>query len=235
MSVFWAVEIHAFDQKFFVPLPWEAVGLGEEQTTENDCHFIVCLRTETDWYAQEIIASAEAKYRGAKFRNIEPTAGGEMSYVPGYVRFRRGEFEFSIIKNKDGTFALKAKREICDALTNPCYDPGSRKQLILNTDNSVEDQECVPVEANTFMGGCVSALPSTGTGLLAVRLENGYGFYSGGLGYFGDARSKGTNDMRSNTLNPNNPSHQAAVDNRTNQLNPRHPAYRSSRGTHKGK
>ena len=38
------------------------------------------------------------------------------------------------------------------------------------------------------------------------------------------------NDDRSNTLNPNNPTHRAARDNRSNQLNPNSRAYRSSRG-----
>jgi hypothetical protein len=37
------------------------------------------------------------------------------------------------------------------------------------------------------------------------------------------------NDQRSDTMNPNNPEHKAALDNRANQLNPKHSAYHSSR------
>ena len=39
-----------------------------------------------------------------------------------------------------------------------------------------------------------------------------------------------SNDQRSNSMNPNNPSFQAANDNRSNQMNPNNSAYRSSRG-----
>lgn len=49
----------------------------------------------------------------------------------------------------------------------------------------------------------------------------------GGTGHGGRSAD---NDNRSNTLNPNNPSHRAASDNRANQLNPNSKAYRSSRG-----
>jgi hypothetical protein len=41
---------------------------------------------------------------------------------------------------------------------------------------------------------------------------------------------KTPNDDRSDSLNPNNPAHDASQDNRANQLNPNNPAYRSSHG-----
>ncbi len=33
------------------------------------------------------------------------------------------------------------------------------------------------------------------------------------------------NDDRSNSMNPNNPAHQASMNNRSDQLNPNHPEY----------
>jgi Leucine-rich repeat (LRR) protein len=47
---------------------------------------------------------------------------------------------------------------------------------------------------------------------------------------FQDDYGRSPNDQRSDVMNPNNPEHQATLDNRANQLNPKHPAYRSSRG-----
>ena len=38
-----------------------------------------------------------------------------------------------------------------------------------------------------------------------------------------------SNDDRSDSMNPNNPAHQAAMDNRNDQMNPNNPAYHSSR------
>jgi hypothetical protein len=47
---------------------------------------------------------------------------------------------------------------------------------------------------------------------------------SGGHG----GHSQSRNDQRSNSLNPNNSSHQASNDNHSNQLNPNNPAHDES-------
>lgn len=45
-----------------------------------------------------------------------------------------------------------------------------------------------------------------------------------------EGTGRSTNDDRSDSMNPNNDAHQAAMDNHANQLNPDHSAYWSSRG-----
>ena len=42
------------------------------------------------------------------------------------------------------------------------------------------------------------------------------------MGKGGKGSGKSANDQRSNSMNPNNPAHQASTDNRSNQLNPNH-------------
>lgn len=49
------------------------------------------------------------------------------------------------------------------------------------------------------------------------------------------AKDRSPNDERSDSMNPNNPAHQAAMDNRSNQMNPNNPAYGSSRGGGRGR
>ena len=44
------------------------------------------------------------------------------------------------------------------------------------------------------------------------------------------AGGRSPNDDRADSMNPNNPAHQAATDNHSNQLNPNSPAYHTSRG-----
>ena len=44
------------------------------------------------------------------------------------------------------------------------------------------------------------------------------------------AKGRTPNDDRSDSMNPNNPGHQAAKDNRSDQMNPNNPAYWDSRG-----
>ena len=39
-------------------------------------------------------------------------------------------------------------------------------------------------------------------------------------------RGRSSNDDRSNSMNPNNPAHQASQDNRADQLNPNHPEHK---------
>jgi hypothetical protein len=62
-------------------------------------------------------------------------------------------------------------------------------------------------------------------GLTRSRVSTGA--VGGGNAPPGGSRS---NDQRSDTLNPNNPTSHAAVSNRSNQMNPNNSAYRSSRG-----
>ena len=45
-----------------------------------------------------------------------------------------------------------------------------------------------------------------------------------------ESAGRSPNDDRSDSMNPNNEAHQAALDNRSDQLNPNNPAYHSSRG-----
>lgn len=45
-----------------------------------------------------------------------------------------------------------------------------------------------------------------------------------------ESTGRSSNDDRSDSMNPNNDAHQAAMDNHANQLNPDHSAYWSSRG-----
>ena len=39
-------------------------------------------------------------------------------------------------------------------------------------------------------------------------------------------KNRSANDNRSDSMNPNNPAHQASTDNRSDQLNPNNPEYK---------
>ncbi len=43
--------------------------------------------------------------------------------------------------------------------------------------------------------------------------------------------NRSSNDDRSDSMNPNNPAHEASQDNRADQLNPDHDTYHASRGS----
>ncbi|MBI3743226.1 MAG: hypothetical protein HY261_02945 [Chloroflexi bacterium] len=60
----------------------------------------------------------------------------------------------------------------------------------------------------------------------ALTPEQEWSGGEGARGYGGRPPS----DDRSDSMNPNNAAHEAAVDNRANQMNPNNPAYHSSRG-----
>jgi hypothetical protein len=74
-------------------------------------------------------------------------------------------------------------------------------------------------------------LPAPAVQRPAASIANRPGYSEEGDNY-GDHSHGGrtSNDDRSDSLNPNNPAHDAAIDNRSNQMNPNNPSYDSSKG-----